>query len=58
MITMICGHCGVPVRETSDPNVPWVHEITANSYCDVVRPADAVTRAGLPGRTEALPVTP
>jgi hypothetical protein len=56
VITVTCKHCGVGVRETSDPNVPWVHEGSANSYCDVVRPADAVTLAGMPDRTEALPV--
>lgn len=53
-----CRHCNQPIRTTTDPNMPWVHTETHNSYCDVTTPASAVGASwanpyGL--RTEAEP---
>lgn len=50
-----CAHCAQPIRGTDDPNCPWIHVRSVNSFCDVHAPADAFTNAQLPNRTEATP---
>jgi hypothetical protein len=57
--TDVCSNCGQDVHDSSgiDPNVPWVHSGTGNSYCDVEGTNDAAMFAGSPlDRTEAEPV--
>lgn len=52
----VCSNCAQPIRRSNDPNVPWVHHRSGNSYCDVdIYPEDAVMFAGTPGREEAKP---
>ena len=57
-MTIICANCTQTIRDTSgvDPNVPWVHDASGNSYCDVAVPEDAVMFAGTPDRPEATPL--
>lgn len=51
-----CRNCGQPIRySTVDPDVPWVHEHSSNSFCDVTVPEDAVWFAGAGERAEAEP---
>lgn len=52
---MTCHHCRSDIRASYDPNVPYVHEGTDNSYCDVTGTASAVALAGGTDRTEAIP---
>lgn len=55
---MTCSTCEVPIRETSDPGVPYVHVATGNSFCDVRSTADAVDYSFLNDtglRSEATP---
>lgn len=56
--TDVCANCGQAVHDAGgvDPNVPWVHTATGNSFCDVHGPADATLLAGSPlERPEASP---
>lgn len=48
-IDIKCKHCHEPIRDTSgmDANIPWVHEDSGNSGCDVHSPADAVMLMGV-----------
>lgn len=55
----MCQNCGQSIHDASgvDPNVPWVHAHSGNSYCDVHGTSDATLLAGSPlDRSEADPV--
>lgn len=55
---MICRHCAEPIRESIDPNVPYVHEASGNGYCDVTDAMSSVTLAAFNStgmRPEATP---
>lgn len=56
---MICRHCREPIRETPDPNVPYVHTASHNAGCDVTDPVSAVFLAAFNPtgmRQEAAPL--
>lgn len=52
---MNCKHCNQQIHETSDPNLPFVHDASGNSYCDVAGPTSAVENRALMLRNEAEP---
>jgi predicted RNA-binding Zn-ribbon protein involved in translation (DUF1610 family) len=53
----ICSNCGEAIHDAGgiDPNLPWVHEHSGNSKCDVDQPADAVMLQGVE-MSEASPM--
>ena len=52
---MTCKHCGTDIHETYDDAVPFVHDETGNSMCDVHSISDIFTHRHFMNRTEAEP---